>query len=150
MLRKILKSKGTDFMAQEPLESSKNRNQSWTLWWAEWLNSMSYNQWLDAQVETGDRWCPSGASTAQHLCWWQGQADWGQPQQVHWWHLAVWCGQHCGGKGAFQRDWTCTRESWEMDPYEPCEVQQGQAQGPAPGSRRPQAQIQAGRRMDWE
>ena len=40
--------------------------------------------------------------------------------------------------------------AWEVGPCEPCEVEQGQVQGLAHGWGQSQAQIQAGKRMDWE
>jgi len=30
---------------------------------AQWTHSKGYSQWLDIQVETNDKWCPSGVST---------------------------------------------------------------------------------------
>ena len=62
---------------------------------------------------------------------------------ICWRHQAVCCGQHARGKGCHpEGPW----QAWVVALCEPCEVQQGQVQGPAHGL----AQIQAGQQRDWE
>ena len=42
------------------------------------------------------------------------------------------------------------KTAWEKSPCEPHEVQQGQVQGPVPGSGQSQAQVQVWQRIAWE
>ena len=92
-------------------------------------------------METSDEWRSSGVgigtSAVEHLCQWHGQWDWVHPQQVCWWHEAVWCDQHTGVKGYHPEG---PGQAWEVGLCEPHEVQQGQVQGPAHGSGRSQSQ----------
>ena len=113
--------------------------------------SKSYSPWLDVQVETSEEWCASGVGTGagavQHLCRRRGQWDWVHPQQVCWWHQAVWYDWHAGGKGPHSEG---PRQAGELGLCEPHEVHKGQVQGPARGSGQPQTQVQAGWRVAQE
>lgn len=101
-------------------------------------------------MEMNDEWhslgVGIGTSAAQCLCQQHGLWDWVHPQRVCQ-HQSVWCSWHAEGKGWHPKGpWP----AWEVPLCKPHEVPQGQVQDPAAGSGQPQAQIEAGQRIDWE
>lgn len=112
---------------------------------AGYVHPISYNQWLNVQVETSNERFPIRVYTSTNIFnIFISDTECLAPQQVCWQHQAVWCSRLTGGKWCHpQGPWL----AWEVGLCKPHEVQQGQIKSSAVKLSMP---IQTETWMGWE